>query len=230
VVGCWSGVNATDPWNAAVQDNIFVGATNAVTVSGSLSRNIYNNDFYENATNFTGLPVAYGQVLINNNNETPCDLFYNIYQNPLFVASNNLQLITNSPCVNAGAAGGAFANLCFPPSIATNFPDLGAYGGPDACNWLSTVPVLPAIGESISVSNNSFLLNWGAIPRSSYQILYSLTGPGSPIGPDSNDWQNLPNGQVLAAQYYNQFPVWPAPSTNSKVFFSIQSLGRTPGN
>jgi hypothetical protein len=230
VVNCASGVQVADPWNVQVQDDIFVGCTNAVTLSGSLSRTVSYNDFYNNATNFTGYPAGYGTVIWDNRNGTPADVFYNIFQNPLFVGSNNFQLTTNSPCVNAGTPGASFANLCFPPSIATNFPDLGAYGGPYACNWLTTVPVLPGIGESFSVSNNFFWLTWGAIPRSSYQILYSLTGPGSPSGIDSNDWLSLPNGQVEAAQYYNQFAVWPAPSTNGKAFFSIQSLGRTPGN
>jgi hypothetical protein len=231
VVNCWGGVTAADPWDGLIQDNIFMGVTNAITDTGSLMRQASYNAFYGNATNFTGYnSVIYGEVITANRNGTPCDLVYNIYTNPLFVASNDFHLTTNSPCVNAGAPGAAFANLCFPPSIATNYPDLGAYGGPDACNWLTTVPELAAIGESISVSNNFFWLSWGAVPRSSYQILYSLAGPGSPTGPDSNDWQNLPNGQVLAAQYYNQLPVWPAPSTNSKAFFCIQSLGRTPGN
>ena len=230
VVNCRGGVAASDPWDGLVQDNIFMGVTNAVNDTGSLMRTVGYNDFYNNATNFTGYSGVYGTVIWDNRNGTPADALYNIFQNPLFVASNNFLLTTNSSCVNAGAPGAAFANLCFPPSIATNFPDLGAYGGPDACNWLSTVPELPAIGESISVSNNFFWLSWGAIPRSSYQILYSLTGPGSPTGRDSNDWQNLPNGQVLAAQYYTQFPVWPSPSTNSKAFFCIQSLGRIPGN
>ncbi len=230
VVNCVVGVNATDPWNAAVQDNIFAGCTGAVTASGSLSRTVSYNDFYNNATNFTGYPSNYGTVFWVNRNSTPADLFYNILQNPRFVASNDFHLSTTSACVNAGAPGGAFANLCFPPSVATNYPDLGAYGGPDACNWLSTVPVLPAVAESLSVSNGNFWLSWGAIPRSSYQILYSLTGPGSPNGVDSNDWVNLTNGQVLATGYLNQVPVWPSPSTNSKAFFCIQSLGRTPGN
>ena len=125
---------------------------------------------------------------------------------------------------NAGAPGGAFANMCFPPSVATNFPDLGAYGGPDACNWLDIVPVLLPTVTSFSASTTSYWLSWGAVPRSSYQIQYSLTGPGS------NEWSDLPNGQVLAADKPTQFPVWAYPSTNSKAFFRIQSLGRNPGN
>ena len=83
IVNCRVGVDATDPWDARVQDNIFVGATNAVKVSGSLSHGISYNDFYGNATNFTGLPAVYGQVIWNNRNSTAADALYNIFQNPL---------------------------------------------------------------------------------------------------------------------------------------------------
>jgi hypothetical protein len=41
MVNCGVGVNATDPWDATVEDCVFDGCTNAVMVSGSLSRNIY---------------------------------------------------------------------------------------------------------------------------------------------------------------------------------------------
>ena len=144
LVNCQGGVNAMDPWDAVVEDNIFVGCTNAVMDSGSLSRQVSYNDFYGNATNFTGyLTNTYGQIIWINRNGTPADILYNIYSNPLFVATNDFHLTNTSPCVNAGAPNPAYANMCLPPSIATNFPDLGAYGGPDACNWLSVVPLLP---------------------------------------------------------------------------------------
>jgi hypothetical protein len=95
MVNCMGGVNATDPWDATVQSDIFVGCTNAVTVSGSLSRTISYNDFFTDATNFTGLPIAYGQVLLNNRNGTPSDVLYNIYQEPLFADGTNFYLATN---------------------------------------------------------------------------------------------------------------------------------------
>ena len=177
-------------FDSAVSYNIFVGCTTAVTDAGSLSQNVSYNDFYNNATNFTGYSPVYGTVIWDNRNGAPANALYNIYENPQFVASNNFQLETNSPCANGGMPGGAYPNLCFPPSIATNYPDMGSYGGPDACNWLSAVPVLPAVGESLSVSNGYFWLNWGAVPRSSYQVLYSLGGAGSPAGPTSNRLQS----------------------------------------
>jgi hypothetical protein len=102
------------------------------------------NDFYDNATNFIGYPSTYGSVILSNRNGTPCDLLFNIYQNPLFVAPNNFTLQTNSPCVNAGTPNAAYLNTSFPPSQGTNFPDLGIYGGPLAANWLPVIPITPA--------------------------------------------------------------------------------------
>ncbi len=225
LVNCMGGINATDPWDVTVQSDIFDGCTNAVTVSGSLSRTISYNDFFSNATNFTGLPVAYGQVLLNNRNGTPSDVFYNIYQNPLFVAVNDFHLTANSPCVNAGVPNAAYVNMCFPPSIGTNYPDLGAYGGPDACNWLTTVPVLPA-HLSLTQSNSLLWLNFGAIPRSSYQVQYITTNLDATSG--TNCW--LTNTTLKPSANPVSIAVSPYPTTNKTGFYRVKSLGRTPGN
>jgi hypothetical protein len=206
VSNCMGGVNATDPWNATAQSDIFVGCTNAVTVSGSLSRAISYNDFFSNATNFTGLPAAYGQVLLNNRNGTPSDVLYNIYQNPLFAVGTNLYLATNSPCVNAGPPGQAFDNMCSPPSIGTNYNDMGAYGGPDACNWLNVVPLVQVEPSSISTSNSLLWVDWFAVPRSTYQIQYATN-----LVNGSNNWQNLANGQAEALGTPTSISVAPYP-------------------
>jgi hypothetical protein len=225
IYNCGVGVNATDPWDALVQSDIFVGCTNAVVVSGSLSRGISYNDFYENATNFTGLPSAWGTIIWTNRNGTPADAIYNIFQNPLFVATNDFHLTSPSPCVNAGTPNTAYANMCCPPSIATNFPDQGVYGGPDACNWLDVVPKLPA-QVSLTKSNSFLWLNWGAIPRSTYQVQYCATNFNATSG--TNRW--LTNTTLIPANKPVSIAVSPYPTTNSKAFYRVRSLGRTPGN
>ena len=226
IVGCRGGVNAMDPWDARVQDNIFAGSTSAAMVSGSLSRAVSYNAFYGNATNFTGYPGPFGQCIFSNRNGTACDLLYNIcQQNPMFIATNDFHLGTNSPCANAGVPDTAFANLCSPPSTSTNFPDLGAYGGPYACNWLETVPKLPT-QLSLTKSNGFLWLNWGAIPRSSYQVQYLASNLDATSG--TNRW--LTNATVSPADTTASIAVSPYPATNSKAFYRVRSLGRATGN
>lgn len=225
IVGCYNGIIAADPWNATVENNVFMGVTNACVVTGSLSRTVGYNCFYQNATNFTGYPGTYGQVILNNRNGTPCDILYNVFQDPIFVAMNDFHLQSASPCVNAGEPGKAYENMCFPPSIGTAYGDMGAYGGPDAGNWLTNVPLVAAQSLSISNSGTALLLNWFDVPRSTYQIQYATNLVGG-----SNLWQNLPNGQVVAPSTPSSLSVAHLPLTNSMQFYRIQSLGRTPGN
>jgi hypothetical protein len=225
VVNSASGLTAQDPWSVTVQNNIFVGVTNVVTASDSVSWTIGYNTFYGNTTNFTGVPAAYGQVDWNNRNGTPSDIFYNIYQNPSFLATNDFHLQTNSPCINASAPGAAYNNLCSPPSSGSIYGDMGAYGGPDACNWLDTVPILSA-QLSMTKSNGAIWLNWEPIPRSTYRIEYNTNNFNAMAG--TNRW--LTNSVLTPISAPISVAVSPNPLTNKAAFFRVKSLGRTPGN
>jgi len=65
------------------------------------------NSFYQNNTNFDGITEGYGDI----------------FTNPLFtdVSNNNYELLTNSPCINAG-------HDSLPDTDHTR-SDIGAYGG-----------------------------------------------------------------------------------------------------
>lgn len=224
LINCRTGIAYQDPWMARIEDNIFLGSTNAAIRTGSLSVMTSYNDFYGNATNFTGYPPSYGQWIIPNRNGTLADLSFNISQDPQFVGPGDFHLANGSACIDAGTPDTAFCDLCLSnaPSHDTQFPDLGAYGGSDACNWLHVVPKLP-VTASMSKSNNVIRLNWGAIPRSEYQVQYvtnlALIG--------TNNWLNQTNGRVFATEKPTSLIV----VTNTmQRFFRIQSLGRTPGN
>jgi hypothetical protein len=221
---CNTGVNATDPWDAQIQDNIFVGITNAVTVAGSLSRTVSYNNFYANATNFTGYPPTYGEWIIPNRNGTLADLSFNISQDPLFAGTNDFHLQTNSPCIDAGTPDPALAEQCFPPAQGTSLPDLGAYGGLAGCNWLDVVPELP-VQLSMSSSNNLVWLNWAGLPRSSYQIEWL---PGFPCALPGAKW--LTNCAFMDVANPCSVAVSTGPCTNTQGFFRVQSLGRLPGD
>jgi hypothetical protein len=139
IVNCGGGVNVSDPWDAQIQSCIFDGCIRAVKVSGSLSRLVNYNDFYGNGTNFIGYPSDYGTPIILNRNGTSCDLLYNIFQNPDFASVTNFQLLSNSPCIDAGEGSPANFDNSFPPSLGTVTNDIGAYGGPNAGQWI--VPI-----------------------------------------------------------------------------------------
>ncbi len=75
----------------------------------------------------------------------------NISQNPVFVGENcdvqDYALGSTSPCIDAGNSEVAYNDLCFPPSKSTARNDIGAYGGPGACGWISGPPNINCISE-----------------------------------------------------------------------------------
>ena len=58
----------------------------------------------------------------------------NIDVYPLF-GSADYRLTVFSPCIDAGDPEPAYYDECFPPSMGTELNDMGAYGGPGACEW-----------------------------------------------------------------------------------------------
>ncbi len=136
IANCQAGIVVSDSWDATVQSCVFIGCTNAVMASGVQSRAVGYNDFYGNATNFTGYSSNYGTPSIQNRNGTPCDAHFNIFQNPNFVSATDFHLQTNSPCIDAGIGTPAYFDSYFPPSLGSVTNDIGAYGGPDAGQWL----------------------------------------------------------------------------------------------
>lgn len=141
VISASTGVSAQDPWDATVQNCIFVSCTNATVQTGSLSLGVWCNDYYNNATNFIGYPPSYGLVLpgVPNQNGTPCDAYTNIFQNPLFMSASNFHLTATSPCIDAGNPDTNYWDACLGAcgvSLGTAVNDMGAYGGPEACGWV----------------------------------------------------------------------------------------------
>jgi hypothetical protein len=61
----------------------------------------------------------------------------NIIWNPL-LKPGTLELLPGSPCIDAGNPDPAYNDTCFPPSKGGARNDMGAYGGPGACDWLAS--------------------------------------------------------------------------------------------
>ena len=66
----------------------------------------------------------------------------NINFSPVFAgtgcAVDDLKLVLGSPAIDTGNPDPAYSDACFPPSLPTARNDMGAFGGPGACNFTST--------------------------------------------------------------------------------------------
>jgi hypothetical protein len=145
-------VVAANPYDVTVWNSIITGCGIGVQRSGSLSSQVGYNCFFNNQTNFVGYPVPpFGQVVMWNNNGTPCDIAYNILQNPMFVDTTNYYLSSASPCVDGGDPAAAYndCSLGSPFSLGRVVNDMGPYGGLGACGWV-TAPVLSCQPGSVS--------------------------------------------------------------------------------
>lgn len=149
---CANGVVNKDPYDVTVWNNIITGCGVGVQRTGSLSSQVGYNCFFNNQTDFAGYPVPpFGQIVMANNNGTPCDIAYNILQNPMFVDTTNYYLLPGSPCVDGGDSAVAYGDcsLGSPFSLGTIVNDMGPYGGPGACAWI-TAPVISCQPRSVS--------------------------------------------------------------------------------
>lgn len=96
--------------------------------------NIYNCCFYGNSGNVSYPPVGFGEIVDVNANEDSCDIYENIFLDPLFVnpSAFNFSLQEISPCINAGTQDTTGLNLpdcdvAGNPRIYGDFIDMGAY-------------------------------------------------------------------------------------------------------
>ena len=86
---------------------------------------IAHNDFYNNeGGNFTGnsVPQWLGLIVTVNVNDDSCDMFYNIFEDPLFVdpSGGDYHLQAGSPCIDAGDPES-------PPDPDFTIADIGAF-------------------------------------------------------------------------------------------------------
>ena len=86
-------------------------------------------DIFNNVPNIGGLtvPEGLGDITTTNAKNTPCDQFYNIFDDPLFVDpdNDNYHLIAGSRCIDAGDPTSEFSSEPDPNGGCIN---MGAYG------------------------------------------------------------------------------------------------------
>lgn len=104
----------------------------ALTVSNSI---IFNNN--SEGIQISGSPKitysnvqgGYGSAADNNLNLSP--VFYGLGCEPA-----DLVVASSSPCIDSGDPDPAQNDTCFPPARGAARNDMGAQGGPSACNWI----------------------------------------------------------------------------------------------
>jgi hypothetical protein len=134
----------------------------------------------------------------------------NISVDPKFVQPGmtemcDVSILPSSPCIDAGDPDPVSNDACHPPSYALSSPpaggqsrnDMGAHGGPRACNWASptatvmsyctakttscgTTPVIAASGDPSASATSGFLIT-GSEARAGHtgMLLYTATGRGN---------------------------------------------------
>jgi len=67
----------------------------------------------------------------------------NLSSDPFFVDLDNFVLASGSVCIDRGIIDSDYNDICFPPSLGGVRNDIGAYGGPGACEWYDQLFVWP---------------------------------------------------------------------------------------
>ena len=197
-------IDSSDYFDVFLRNNLFVKNTNAIIVYGGPTiLNTAYNCFFNNTANFNGYPGTYGLPVQNNSNGDACDLFFNIFLNPQFLDTNTFLLANNSPCIDAGDP--AIADVCPPFSHGSSISDIGAYGGPDACGWLTHgfAPVItgpPATQSSCVGGSTAFQVNAQGSAPLAYRWFFNTN---TVLAGETNAQLNLANLQTNQAGFYS---------------------------
>jgi hypothetical protein len=125
--GFFGGVLCLDA-SPTINSNIIAYSGRGVACLGvSPNPSIAHNVLWKNMFgNFYDCPEGVGDTLWGVNfNNTPCDSFYNIVRDPLFVDTVDFHLLCNSPCIDAG-----YPNLPISPDSGGCRIDIGVWEYP----------------------------------------------------------------------------------------------------
>ncbi len=110
------GNPTVDITNSIISNNI---GGHAVANQGTLA--VEYCDFYNNDSDVSGnVPSGFGILTGTNYNGDSCDVYSNIFLDPLFVGSPDFHLTVNSPCIDAG-------DPAFPLDPDDTITDMGRY-------------------------------------------------------------------------------------------------------
>ncbi len=142
----------------------------------------------------------------------------NISNNPTFIKDDiQFHLTSISPCIDAGNTDEIYKDVCFPPSFGSERNDIGAYGGPGACDWSEIISnrtnflsfdfpekLYPAIIDMVSHSINIELMDGTDLTQlvSTFKLSSGATakinGVTQVSGITENDFSNSVTYMVIA--------------------------------
>ena len=124
--------------NIVISDHEFVYAINAKNgiISGRNSI-VYFNASSPIRPGSATFDIAYSNIQGGFSGEG------NFSSDPEFSDDLTYALSSGSPCIDSGDPDPRFNDICFPPSMGNVRNDVGAYGGPGACEWLDQIFVYP---------------------------------------------------------------------------------------
>jgi hypothetical protein len=186
--------------NPKFVNNIVAQCSTGIRKTGSsatFNDEVAYNCLFNNQTNFVGYPAGvHGTICCVNNNGTPCDIVYNIFQNPLFCETSNYTLSSSSPCIDAGNPGGAYLDSCFaagacqPGSLGTAVNDIGVWGGPSVCDRINP----PATTFTVAAQKFVGVTIYPSTPGH-YRMEYTPT-----LG-STNIWTQITNVNLLSTPW-----------------------------
>jgi len=122
------------------------------------------NDFFESGYCYAPDHPGIGVINNNNANGDPCDVYLNIFLDPLFVdgSAGDFRLSGDSPCIDAGDPNS-------PPDPDGTIADIGAFF------FDQSLPVVDDL--VIIIDGDDVMLSWTEIPGASVFHLYRSTEP-----------------------------------------------------
>ena len=150
-------------YNSKIQNNSNSGIREAYLIENCVINNngsygvqnsqyIYNSTIVNNRYGVSGADIANSIVFFNSDSQVSSSTVSysaiqggyegegNIDLNPAFLDYYDFELHESSPCIDAGNPDPQYYDLCFPPSNGNAYNDMGAYGGPGACDWITDAP------------------------------------------------------------------------------------------
>ncbi|MBC8277008.1 MAG: SUMF1/EgtB/PvdO family nonheme iron enzyme [FCB group bacterium] len=159
--------------NPDISNNIIAGNTGncGIHFDNAPSTSLVNCDFNDNEDgDFTGnVPVGLGELVMTNFNGDSCDVFSNIFLDPLFVdtTGEDFNLTAFSPCIDAG-------NPASPLDPDGTVADIGAY----YYDQSQTPPPPPAIDDlTITLYNDDVILDWSDVAGAESYNIYRSSNP-----------------------------------------------------